>query len=73
VSDNTIRKLKGVGKVSLGAARVIGGLMTATGHGLLGGFLRSHHMAHAAYRIGKSSLEAGGKMFRQGLEDLRGS
>jgi len=73
VSDNTIRKLKGIGKMSLGAARVIGGLMTGTGHGLLGGFLRSHHMTYAAVRIGKNSIDAGGKMFRQGLAEVRGS
>lgn len=40
----TEKKLKAAGKVALGVARIASGFATATGHGLLGGLFRQHHM-----------------------------
>jgi hypothetical protein len=50
---------------------MVGGIMTATGHGLVGSFLRSHHMTLTALRLGKMSMEGGAKQFKQGLDDLK--
>jgi hypothetical protein len=56
------RRLLAAGKIALGAARIVGGVVTATGHGILGSYLRSNHQTHVA----KSSIEGGGKMCQEG-------
>jgi hypothetical protein len=63
-------KLLAVGKIAFGAARIVGGVVTATGHGILGSYLRSHHQMHVAARVAKSSIDGGGKMCKQGWDEL---
>lgn len=65
------QQLKGAGRMVLGAARVVSGVLTATGHGLVGGFLRSHHMTGAAIRLGQASIKAGAKQFQEGLAQVQ--
>jgi hypothetical protein len=69
MSSDAQAKLKAAGKIALGAARVVGGVATATGHGILGSYLRSHHQMNVAVRLAKSSIEGGGKMFKEGFEE----
>jgi hypothetical protein len=70
MDDRMARQLKGAGKMAAGAASVVSGVMTATGHGLLGGVLRSHHMMGHAARMGALSVRNGAKQFQDGLADL---
>jgi hypothetical protein len=65
-------KVAAAGKVALGTVRVVSGLMTATGHGLLGGFLRNHHMMAQAARLGQHSVKGGIDQIKQGVSDLNG-
>ncbi|MEJ7927035.1 hypothetical protein WG908_09735 [Sphingobium sp. AN641] len=65
----TEQKLKAAGKVALGAARIVSGVVTATGHGFLGSLLRQHHMIHHAARLGKHSAEGGLNMLKEGVAD----
>ena len=60
------QKLKAAGKMAFGAARIVSGLATAGGKGLIGGYCRSHGMLHAAYRLAESSVHAGTAMLEAG-------
>ncbi|MFO0906376.1 MAG: hypothetical protein U0939_25445 [Pirellulales bacterium] len=62
-------KLKAAAKIVGGAAQVLSGIATATGHGLIGGYLRQHHMMAQATMIGKKSVEKGSKLFQDGLRE----
>jgi X-X-X-Leu-X-X-Gly heptad repeat protein len=70
MDDRTLNQLKGAGKMATGAARVIGGVVTATGHGVVGGFLRSHHMTAHAVRLGANSIKSGTKQIQDGLSQF---
>jgi hypothetical protein len=70
MSQSVGPKLLAAGKIALGAARIVGGVVTATGHGILGSDLRSHHQMHVAARVAKSSIEGGGKMCKEGWDEL---
>lgn len=69
MEKKTKEKIKAGAKIVFGAARIVTGLITATGHGLVGAYLRNHHMQGAALRLGKASAEAGGKMLDEGVKD----
>lgn len=72
--DETAKKrAMAAAKVAAGAARIASGVVTATGHGLLGSYLKSHHMTHAAVRIGRMSVDGGLKTLKEGLEDWKRS
>lgn len=68
--DEMKRKVMAAGKVALGVGRIAGGVVTATGHGILGGFLRSHHMTRAALQVGKAGVEGGAKMVKEGMKEF---
>jgi hypothetical protein len=70
MDEQMLRQLKGAGQVALGTARVVSGVATATGHGLLGGFLRSHHMTAHAARLGSMSVKASVEQIQKGWEEL---
>ena len=73
MDTKTEKKLKAAGKMALGAGRAIGGISTATGHGLIGGYLRQHHtISHAIY-FGARSFQKGKELFEEGLADWKKS
>lgn len=57
-------------KMVRGIGGVVGGITTATGGGLIGGFLKSHHMMTQAQIIGKKQAEMGAKLFDEGCSNL---
>jgi hypothetical protein len=63
-------KMVAVGKIGLGSARIVSGLATAFGKGLLGAYLQNHHLTRVAAMVAKSSLEGGGKMVENGWREL---
>lgn len=67
----TKEQVAAAAKIGLGAARMAGAVATATGHGLLGGFLRNHHMGRAAINLGRVQFLGGKKMFDEGLRGLK--
>jgi len=69
MSQDHAAKLKAAGKMALGAARIVGGVVTAAGHGIVGGYFRSHHQMHLAARVARSSIEGGGKMIKEGCAE----
>lgn len=69
MDDITKAKLAAASKIALGGGRIVSAIATATGHGLLGTYLKNHHMTGAAARIAKASLEGGMKMVDDGLAD----
>lgn len=71
MDDITKRKLQAAGKMALGGGRVLSGIAMASGHGLLGGFFRSHGNLRAAQAIARHTIPAGARTFRDGLEDWR--
>jgi hypothetical protein len=71
MNDQVKNKLKAAGKVAFGAARIVSGTATATGHGLLGAYCKKHHMLHAAVRYGTESAKAGMKTIEEGLSDWK--
>ena len=64
------KKLKAIAKVVGGAAQVVSGVLTATGHGLIGGYLRNHQMMAQASILGRKSVESGTKRFKEGLKEM---
>jgi hypothetical protein len=73
MDDQFSRKVKAGAKIALGAGRMISGVLTATGHGLLGTFLKSHHLTRQGMMLGKYSIEGGKKQFDKGLEEWNDS
>ncbi len=71
MDDISKQKLSAATKMAFGAARVASGVLTATGHGLIGSFLKSHHMTRQAVILGKMSVEGGSKHFTEGLQEWR--
>ena len=67
------RKLRAAGKGAVGAVKIVSGVATATGHGLLGAFLKSHHQMQAAARIGSMSFTSGRKLVSEGMRELQES
>ena len=63
--------LKAAGKIVKGAAQIVSGTATATGHGLIGSYCRSHHMMGAAARLGTNSVKKGVDSIKEGLEDWK--
>lgn len=55
------KRAMAAGKIAFGAARIAGDIATATGHGVLGSFLKSHHMTRQAMHLGKMGVEGGWK------------
>lgn len=68
MDNETERKLKATGKIAYGAVRIAAGIATATGHGLLGSFCKSHHMMNAAARIGTAGVKAGMEAIEDGAK-----
>lgn len=62
-------KLGAAAKMAWGAFRVASGVATATGHGTLGAFCRSHHQMRTAALLARSSIRGGIETFRDGLDD----
>lgn len=71
MDDVTKAKIAAGAKIAVGAARMGGAVATATGHGMIGGFLKQRHLMNAAVRIGKRSFEGGKKMLDEGLADWK--
>lgn len=63
-------KVEAAGKVAIGVARIASGVVTATGHGLIGGYCKSHHQMGLAARVAKSSIEGGSRMIKEGWKEL---
>jgi hypothetical protein len=72
MDERTAKKLKGAANMVVGAARVVSGVATATGHGIVGAALRKHHMTAQALRLGQMSAKAGAEQFQRGLSQLEG-
>ncbi|WP_033927322.1 hypothetical protein [Sphingomonas sp. 35-24ZXX] len=60
------QKLKAAGKMAVGAARIVSGLATASGKGLMGSYFRNHGMLNAAVRVAEHSVNAGTAMLEAG-------
>ena len=58
-------------KIGVGVLRIGSGVATACGVGILGGFLRQHHMMSVARRIAVESIKGGKAMLDEGLAERR--
>lgn len=57
-------------KIFMGGLQVVGGVKTALGGGIIGGYCKSHHMIGVARQYGKQSIEKGQKKVQEGLREL---
>jgi hypothetical protein len=73
MDDEFTRKFKAGAKIAMGAGRMVSGVLTATGHGLVGSFLKSHHLMRQGMILAKHSIEGGKKQFDKGLEEWKNS
>lgn len=71
MDDMTKAKLAAASKIALGGGRIVSGIMTATGHGLMGVYLKKHHHTAAAFHLAKSSVEKGQRLIDDGLADWK--
>lgn len=71
MDSSTKSKIKAVGKIAFGAFRIVSGIATATGQGVIGAYCKKHHMIGNAIRLGKMGIEGGSKMLGEGFEDLK--
>ena len=71
MDDITKKKFIAGAKIAGGALRVGSAVLTATGHGIVGTFLKNHHMMHSAVRLGKLGLDGGLKMLDDGIEEWK--
>ena len=71
MDDTTKAKLAAAGKIALGGGRVASAIATATGHGLLGSWMKNHHMTALAAHTAKAGMQGGLKMVDEGLADWK--
>lgn len=71
MDDMTKAKLAAAGKIALGGGRIVSAIATATGHGLLGTYMKNHNMTALAARTAKASMEGGMKMVDDGFADWK--
>jgi hypothetical protein len=64
-------RMKACGKVALGAAKMVSGVVTATGHGLVGTYCRNHRAIQAAIALGVYSLASGTEMIEHGIAEFK--
>lgn len=64
-------KAKAARKMITGAGQVISGVVTGTGHGVVGGMCRNSGMMSGAQAIGRQSLRNGQKKFNEGLKEWK--
>ena len=62
-------KIDAATKMAWGAARIASGVVTATGHGVLGTACRNHHQMRLAVKFGAETIKKGVQTFRDGLDD----
>ena len=60
-------------KVVLGASRVTRGVLTATGHGVAGTFLKNHGLIVQANMLGREGFKRGMEQLREGIEEWKRS
>ena len=65
------KKLKAARKMSVGAAQMISGGLTASGKGILGGALNDRGLINSARILGRTSINAGKKRFEEGRQEWR--
>lgn len=71
MDERTKKQLIAYGKIGIGVGRMISGVVTASGHGLLGSYLRNRNMQQQALWLGKKSVEAGKRMTEEAVEELK--
>lgn len=71
MKDVTSKKAKAALKMAVGGVRMGGAVATATGHGVIGGMLRQHHMMRAAVPLAKAGFLGGKRMFEDGLAEWK--
>lgn len=71
MTDSTTKKVKAAAKMAFGSFKIGSAILTGTGHGLLGGALRQHHMMGAAAQIAKRGVEGGKRTFDEGLAEWK--
>lgn len=64
-------QLLAYGKVAVGSAKMVSGVATAFGKGIIGSYLKSHNLNRAAVQLAKHSIESGQKLISEGMKDLR--
>jgi hypothetical protein len=62
-------KIKAAVKIGFGVGKGVSAIMLGTGHGILGGFCRSHHMMVAAAKMAKQNLASAGKTLEDGMRE----
>ena len=71
MDDITKKKLEAGAKMAVGSLRILSGAAMGTGHGLLGAFFKNHNQMHVARFHATNSIKAGGKTFKEGLDDWK--
>ena len=64
------KKIIAAGKIVKGAAQVASGVVTASGHGLIGTACRNSNMLTSAAIIGKKGCDSGAKSIKEGIREL---
>ena len=64
------KKLKAAAKMVKGAAQVVSGVVTGTGHGVVGTALKNAHMTRGAAELGKRSIKKGAKNCEDGMREF---
>ena len=66
------KQLKALGKVAGGACEIVSGVLTFTGNGMAGKYLRDRNMMHGAHHYGAKEILQGKKTLEEGLRELKG-
>jgi hypothetical protein len=69
MNNRTKVKIRGAAKITYGLVRGGMAISTGFGHGLLGGFLKNHHMTRHAGRLAKRQLDAAKETLDDGIKD----
>jgi hypothetical protein len=64
-------KMNGAFKIVTGVAQGAQGVMTSLGHGLLGAYLRNHHMGPTAARYGQAKIKEAERKIKEGVEEWK--
>jgi hypothetical protein len=63
----TKAKLAAAGTIALGVGKIVSGVSMATGHGLMGSYLKKHHMMGYAARVATQNCKSGADKIREGV------
>jgi hypothetical protein len=67
----TKNRIEAGAEIAFGTAKIISGALMATGHGLIGSYLKSHHHMRTAAVYGSRGIKSGVEHIKSGVDQWK--